>query len=90
MSLLENNNTRFVPLPQKLDMQDAMEALRVGLGYKWIRLTLDTVALGMPPDQSLPDLIAVKTEFVTSASEEDVERLEAALKAIAEQNGVIP
>lgn len=87
--MLENSTTRFVRLPPKLDMKEAMDALKVGLGYKWTRLTLDTVAFGMPPNQSLPDLIAVKTEFVTSASEEDAGRLEAALKAIAQQKGVI-
>ncbi len=89
MSLRGNNNARFVRLPKNLTMQDAMQALRVGLGYDWIRLTSETVALGIPPNHSLPDLIAVKTEFVTSATEDDVKRLETALRAIVVQNGVM-
>jgi len=87
--LLENSDTKFVRLPGNLNMRDAMQALRVGLGYRWIRLTSDTVALGIPPNHSLPDLIAVKTEFVTSATEEDVRRLESALRAMLIQNGVM-
>jgi hypothetical protein len=70
-------------------MDDAMQALRFGLGYTWLRLTSETVALGIPPNHSLPDLVAVKNHFVTTATEGDVMRLESALKAIVVQNEVM-